>query len=368
MPQILFGYLFRQILFSCFSIGTVVVGIIWIVQSLRYVELVLKTQASFFIFFKISLFILPDLLGVVLPIAALIAILFVYNRLMLDREIVVMQSIGASRWMIALPAITFGLILTGVLYVINIELAPKMLRKMRDLESGLKNQAPTLLLQEGVFTTFGKSTVYVQQKEQDKLQGIFAYIPDPKGEKSYAIMAEEGQLFEGGNGPQIFMKNGNRQELNEKTKVLSLLYFDRTVIEFDQPSRGNAARVYKPYEMGLRDLLFPSSSLPEETKQKYMIEAHQRLITPLLAIVFVLMATAFLLQSSFSRYGYNMALMRASFMAFLLEGGCFVLLHKGGGTLLWIASTYAVMFSSLIGFLVYLFYAKGKPKKKGQRK
>lgn len=344
MTSILFRHLFRQIFTSALSIGTVVIGIIWVIQSLRYIELVLNSQASAITFFKMSIYLLPDLLAVVLPVATFISVLFVYNRMIIDREIVVMEAAGLNTFSIAKPALVFGLLLMGCLYLINIYLAPYTLRKLRDLESDLKKSVPALLVQEGVFNTFGGTTVYVQKKRKDNLEGVFAYIEGSEDKKSYAIMAEEGRLIQNNEAPEIVMVNGNRQELDEKKNHLSILFFDRTVIELKTDKKASGNRVYKPYELPLKELLFPPSTLDPQVQQRLRAEGHQRLLTPFLVLAFVLIATSLLLRGKFSRKGHSKYILGASLLATGLESIVLILLSQGASSSIALYGAYLFVF------------------------
>ena len=91
MPQFSL-YIMKQIsgplilLTFCFS------GVIWLTQSLRFVDLILNKGLSLGLFLYMTVLLLPSLLATILPIALFIAILYAYYHLISDREILVLKT------------------------------------------------------------------------------------------------------------------------------------------------------------------------------------------------------------------------------------------------------------------------------------
>src|SRR5882672_3627861 len=98
-------YIFRQL-----SIGTVLVSaalscIVWLTQSLRFLQFVVNKGLALSAWIKLTLLLLPSFLAVVIPPALFFVVLFIYNKLILDRELVVAQAAGVSRVSLAKPAL-----------------------------------------------------------------------------------------------------------------------------------------------------------------------------------------------------------------------------------------------------------------------
>jgi lipopolysaccharide export system permease protein len=323
-------YILKQLTGTAFSVGFVVIGSLWAIQSLKFVELVLNTHSSIWNLLKLSFLVLPDLLAIILPIATFISVLVVYNKLSTGREIIVMKAAGVSEWELAKPAYIFAVAIMSLLYFINIYIAPSSFRSLRDLQIQLKNSLPAILVQEGTFNTFQNTTIYVREKNKNQLKGIFAYIIDKEGQKSYAIMAEEGRIIYGSkDDPQILMVNGNRQEFTGSTKALSILYFEKTLLSLTTPATSSQARSYRPYELSLKALLFPDPKLPKPSQLSLKAEGHQRLLTPLLVLVFALVAVSFLLKGQFSRRGQGISIAFATIVAVSLQCLIFLFVNLG---------------------------------------
>ena len=102
-------YLFRQLALALLAVTVGLAALVWLTQSLRFIELVLDRGLSLAVFFELTSLLLPSFFSVILPITTFIVMLFVHLRLAGDRELVVMRSAGLSNWQIARPALALGL-------------------------------------------------------------------------------------------------------------------------------------------------------------------------------------------------------------------------------------------------------------------
>ena len=102
-------YIIKQ-LFTGFALVTFsLMAILWLTQSLRFVQLVTNKGLPLGLFVQMTSLLMPRLFSLLSPIAMFAAVLFVYNRMLSDRELVVMKAAGISPWRNAVPAIYFGI-------------------------------------------------------------------------------------------------------------------------------------------------------------------------------------------------------------------------------------------------------------------
>src|SRR3546814_18652790 len=101
--------------------------------------------------------LLPSFLGVVLPVATFVAILFVYHKLAMDSEMVVMRAAGLSQLQLARPAIILAVAVTVGVYAISLYFLPLSFRNFKDLQNEFRNDFSAVLLQEGVFTAHNEN-------------------------------------------------------------------------------------------------------------------------------------------------------------------------------------------------------------------
>src|SRR4028119_203307 len=112
MPR-LDRYIFRQLALSLLAVTVGLAVLVWLTQSLRFIELVLDRGLSFLMFIALTGLLLPGFFAIILPIATFLVALFVYVRLSSDRELVVMRAAGISQWRLARPATGLALLSVG---------------------------------------------------------------------------------------------------------------------------------------------------------------------------------------------------------------------------------------------------------------
>ena len=158
-------YIFRHLVGSFLIITLSLVGVMWLTQSLRFVDLIINKGLSVGLFFYMTLLILPGLLSIILPIGAFCATLFTYYRLKADSEIQVLQAAGLSQWSIARPGLIFAIVLVLLHVAIEFVLSPMSYRESGSLRLAIRNNYSLVLLQEGVFNTVVPGiTIYVRER------------------------------------------------------------------------------------------------------------------------------------------------------------------------------------------------------------
>src|ERR671926_556048 len=96
-------YLLRQCLSVTLFVTAALSAAVWLAQSLRLVDLIVNRGLAAEVFLYLALLILPRFIDIVLPIGAFIAVLFVFNKLTAESELVVMRASGMSPQALAKP-------------------------------------------------------------------------------------------------------------------------------------------------------------------------------------------------------------------------------------------------------------------------
>ena len=314
----------RYILRQCFGVMIFVTAAlsaaIWLAQSLRLIDLIVNRGLSIEVFLYLALLILPRFLDIVLPIGVFIAVLFTFNRLAAESELVVMRSAGLSHLALAKPV----LILAGIAFLILMSLSayflPASNRAFKDLQFEIRNRFVSSLLQEGTFTTIAdKLTIYIRSRDE---QGeVFGLLINDNREphRPVTILAERGVFADMSGGSRIVMVNGNRQQFVPETHKLSRLTFDRYTLDLDSLHDAPIVRFREAQERFLGELFFPSSEADLALRLGFMVEAHQRILIPLSALSFSLIPLACLLPGEFNRRGQLKRALLAIVIAFLFE-------------------------------------------------
>ena len=298
------SYVLRQLGFGLVAVTAGLVALIWLTQSLRFVELVVNRGLSFRVFLQLTSLLLPNFVAIILPIAGFVVVLFVYQKLASDRELTVMRGAGLSQFALARPALYLGLIAMLIGYALNLYIVPAASSAFREFQFEIRNKVVAFLLQEGVFTPVSDQlTVYVRARDRDgTLRGIL--VDDARNPASHAtILAESGRRVMDGGLPRVLLLNGSREELDHRTGRLNVLSFDENAVELADAEKGGAQRFRDVSEMSLDELFNPSAMIPDRDRGKLRVEGHRRLANPLTAMSFTIIALAAVLTGTFRRHG-----------------------------------------------------------------
>src|SRR6185437_12488297 len=220
-------YILRQSLASAIFITVALTAAIWLTQSLRLVDLIVNRGVSAGLFVYLGILMLPRFVEIVVPIGIFIAVLFTYNRLTTESEIVVMRAAGLSQLGLAKPALMLGAAGTVLMLAVAAYFLPAANRAFKDLQFKIRNKFASAVLQEGTFTNISENlTVYVRSRDSNGELSGFVVQDERDREKPVTIVAERGTFVPGTNGSRVLLINGNRQQFDRTTGKLSVLSFD----------------------------------------------------------------------------------------------------------------------------------------------
>jgi len=267
-------YILRQVGIGTLFIAGALTAVIWLTQSMRFIKFILNRGLPLETFLELTMLLLPSFLLVILPIALYLSTMFVFNKMLNDRELVVMRSSGLSDFDLARPVI--ALCLSGMLvcYLISLYVLPVSFREFRSLQDDVRDNFSVGLIQQGRFNNLGDDlTIYVRERVGDDLRGILVQDSrDP--EKTFTMMAERGTILSAKANPRVLMERGNRQERDRKTGKISILYFERYSFRFTFGKSQNRPNL-QPNERFLGQLLSPGYSPKERHYRKTLLaEGH----------------------------------------------------------------------------------------------
>ena len=272
-------YIGRQVVVGFLLVTFTLMSIIWLTQSLRFVELITNKGISMGIFVKMTSLLMPRIFVVLAPISLFAAVLFVYNRMLSDRELVVMKAAGITPWQCAKPSFAFGVFMAAFCFYVYNWGIPMAEREFDEVEWQVKNDVSHLMFKAGEFTTLQNNlTIFIAAHESDgSISGIL--VNDERNPKiKTTLSAELGRVVYTDEGPKIIMVNGIRQEINRQNMQFSSLAFERYSVDFGMSgsSKKKAAGVR---QQTLRELLgaLDNPNLSEKDKKKYFYaEAESR--------------------------------------------------------------------------------------------
>ena len=302
------AYVVRQIikpLLAALAIGLLV---LLAERMVRLLDVTLGKKNSFTIVFEMLAYLVPHYLGLALPAAFFLGLLFGFNKLSKASEIDAFMASGVGLHQLTRPVIGLALVFTLIGVLIFGYVQPHARYAYRALIHTVKNVEIFYLAEEGVFMQAGKRTFILDKlsRRDNRFERIFLF--EDKGEKgSETISSSAGALveIEGERRPVLRLENVHQLQVNgwPSTDRETALPKSR-VAEFksvDTPLgkvravffrlRGNDER-----ELTLGELYVRQNAPPKgATLQDMKAELHRRIISiftipilPILAIPFAM--------------------------------------------------------------------------------
>ncbi len=317
-------YLFRTLLVATVFVAVTLTCVIFLTQSLRFLELVIDSGASSTAFWVLTLLALPRFFEIILPIALMASTVFVYNKLTMDSELIVMRSSGAAPMALARPALAMAGLVTVILWVVTMWLGPLSMANMQNMRQVIKAQYSTLLFREGVFNAVVPGlTVFVRDRDSSgELHGLMIHDTRAENDQPVTVLAKRGVVVANDQGQQVLVYDGSRQSLNTKTGALDRLDFERYSIDLPDGSGPVRQRWQEPEERTFLELLNPDMSNQRDidNRHEFLIDAHRRVISPLLAPAYVLIVLSFLLIGPLDRRGQGWRIISAVITTIAIQG------------------------------------------------
>jgi len=322
MSRILTLYLLRQLV-TAFAFATgAVTFVVLFAQSFHLLSVVIENSATMMIFLKLLGLSGLTFLPLIMPLGLGTSIVFIYNKLFADSELIIMRSAGLSSFDLVRPALILAVAVAILCATMTLWLTPVANRNLVTLQYKMRNSFAALLSRPGSFNDLSEGlTFYANKRGQGgSLQGVLIQdVRDP--EKTITTMASTGQVIEGEDSPRMVIFNGRRQEFDRATGKLSELAFDQYVLDLEALKNTSSRRFPDPRELSVSELLNPSPQLVRARGplSRFSGELHARLATPFLSLAYAAIALAAVLAGSFNRRGITRRILVAALAIIILQ-------------------------------------------------
>ncbi|MDP9127057.1 MAG: LPS export ABC transporter permease LptF [Pseudomonadota bacterium] len=354
-------YLFRQLSIAFVFASVAVAFVILFTQSFRVLSLVIENSSTALVFFQLMGLSIPTFLPLVLPLGLGVAIVFVYHKLAIDSELVVMRAAGVSPMRQAKPALALTGLVLIICYALTLWITPAANRNLVELQYQVRDSYAVFLSRPGNFNDITNGlTFYAQRRGANgALQGIL--IHDVRhAEVPITIMADTGQIVNNTDQPQIVIFNGRRQEMNVNTGKLSELAFDQYVLDLNALRNTTNHRPADPREQSVGQLLHPTEEMlhGRATHEHIIAELSTRLSSPLLALSYALIGLAAILAGEFNRRGMGRRILIAG-AAIIFVQALFMSLNNTVAHDLWMA--FVLPLGTLVPAAISFILLNGDP-------
>ncbi|CAN0601067.1 unnamed protein product, partial [Ectocarpus sp. 12 AP-2014] len=245
----------------------VLVLVYWVNRAVVLFDQLIANGQSAAVFLEFTALSLPNVIRIVLPIAAFAGTVYVTNRLTSESELVVVQATGYSPWRLARPVLMFGVIVFIFSSILAHLLVPMSLARLTDRTAEISENMTARLLSEGRFLHPADGvTFYIREiSPRGELQNIFlSDARDPDRRITYT--AREALLIRGETAPTLLMLDGMAQAYAEESRRLSITRFDDFAFDLDGLVDVLSADRRRPNELATHALLRASEETQAATQ------------------------------------------------------------------------------------------------------
>ncbi len=290
-------YIFRTTISAFLVILISLTAVIWVTQALHDIDLMTTQGQSILIFVGITGMIVPLLILVIAPIALLIAVVHVLNKMSTDSEIIVMNASGMSPWILFRAFLAAAVVVSILVMAVSAYFAPKGLRMLSDWLTEVHADVVSNLVQPGRFTSVASGVTMRIRERRSNGQMVGIFLDDQRDPaQRVTVIADVGEVLNSPSGTFLVLQNGMVQRFEAKERDPTMVVFDRYAFDLSTLIPGRQAITYSIRERYLWQLLFPdpNDKLYVNEPNQFRAELHDRIIAPIYPIAFAVIAFAYL--------------------------------------------------------------------------
>ena len=309
------------LLFGLFSL--ILVGVFWINRAVTLFDRLIADGQSAMVFLEFSALTLPNLIRIVLPIAAFAASVYITNRLHSESELTVMQATGTSPWRMARPVLVFGVIVGVMMSILSHVLLPASISQLKLREAEVSQNATARLLSEGTFLHPSSGvTFFVRSIDADgSLNDVFlSDRRDPNETVTYTAL--RAFLVRDEENARLIMVDGLAQRLLIDQQTLSTTNFEDFSYDISSLLNNGSSKRRSIREISTIELLTESELIEQNegySAGEIAEEFHLRFARALICIVVALVGFAALQIGTYSRFGVWRQILLAFFLLIIVE-------------------------------------------------
>ncbi len=316
-------YILRQLLVAFGFFALVFTGVVWLTQAVRLIDTVVASGQGARILLEFSLFVLPQVLVIVLPLSAMGAALYTLNKLYSESELVVMMTAGVGPGRLMRPVLAFSTLIAAAMAVTVMVLVPRggaaLAERTREIRSDL---AGALIVERQFIHPSRGLTLFISEADRaGEMRGVFINDQrDPQRPVAYSaqaayLLAERGEA-------RLVMRDGVALARRAGEAELHAVEYDEFVFDLSDLVRDEDERAPRPSEYGVGALLRPTPEMLERGNFElgdYLAEGHYKLTLPALAFLYPPIALVTLLAGGFRRSGFGRRVIVAVGVAVVMQ-------------------------------------------------
>jgi len=319
-------YIFRTTFGAFLVVLISVTTLMWITQAMRNIDLITNQGQTLLVFIGITGLIIPLLVMLIAPIALMIAVAYVLNKLGNDSELIVMNAAGMPPWRIFRPFLAVGIVVSLLVAAIAMYLSPKCLRELRRWATDVRAEVVTNNVQPGRFFAIDGLTLHIRNRAPNgQLLGVM--IDDRRDPKErITILAEKGNILNNERGVFLVLEKGTAQRHVAGQRDPDFFAFREDAFDLSRVTPAMSFVRYSVQERFPWELLNPPAddTLFKEQPGQFSAEIHSRIVAPFYPLAFLVITFAYLGAPRTTRQSRAMSFVGAILAVSVLRGFGFV--------------------------------------------
>ncbi len=320
-------YLLSQLTVTFGFFALILIAVYWVNRAVRLFDRLISDGQTAWVFLEFTALTLPNVILLVLPIAAFVAATYVTNRLISESEIVIVQASGWSAFRMSRAAVVFGIGVFLLMSLLAHYLVPLSRTEMSNRQIEIDADVTAGLFREGTFIHPSRGITFFVGELSERGEMLNVFLVDDRAPDTETTYQADKAILIGGEGTtKLIMFDGTTQTLRDEGQRLSRVEFSELSYDLSALAEENAGQ----NGTGTRALReFPTLALlradPADlawagaTPQMFMAEAQARFAHPLLALAFSVIAVSTLFLGSFSRFGVSRQILGAVILVIALQ-------------------------------------------------
>ena len=328
-------------------------------RLVRLLDITMGKQNSFGFVFEALAYLVPHYLGLALPAAMFLGLLFGFNKMSKDSEIDAFLAAGAGHHRLLRPVFFLAIIMAACSMFIFGWLEPHARYAYRSVLFNVKNVEVFYLAEEGVFMQAGTRTFILDKLSRDSNTFERIFLFDYRGEKgAKAVTAIDGALIKvpGEPRPVLRLKDGHRLEVSKWPDMehLKLPVPKAVVSTFDTldtpigkiakdafPPRGTNERELTIIEL-VHEMANPDSKLQPSRMRSSL---HKRLVNVATIFILPFLALPFAMGRRRGQRGYRFGIALLILVGFheIIQAGILTVKENDANPYLTVWGPFAVL-------------------------
>ena len=226
MKKLIFTKFLKELTKAFFLTGASLSIIIWVIQSVNYLDLVIEDGHGLDIYFKYSLMNFPKIFSKILPLIFFFTLFYKILEYEKKNELLIFWTFGVSKAQFVNILISFSLIIFFVQVLLGGFVKPLSQNKARSfiIDSNI-DFFPSLVRQGQFIDVISGLTIFIEKKTaDDQFHNVLITEELSNGQKKI-IYAKKGSLISNSKEKKFYMTNGNMIDQNNNKS---------TFIQFDE--------------------------------------------------------------------------------------------------------------------------------------